>query len=228
MYAATRSPSDTPSALSPAAIAAVCARSSPQVHEASGRSSEACWIASAVVALAAENVLGVIDPCPREPLGARHRAAAEHTRRRPPEPQLEILDDRGPERVDIRHRPAPQVLVALRTSARACARPTPGRPSASRGAPAREMASREAQGLSSPGVFRSSLARRMLGMSSTKQQTAPAGQRRGARRHHAPRPGRSRDPARRPVARPPRGAGLATPLRLNLLQGPRGAVASRP
>ena len=46
MYAATRSPSPTPSARSPAAIAAVCARSSPQVHDVERRSSEACWIAS--------------------------------------------------------------------------------------------------------------------------------------------------------------------------------------
>ena len=46
MYAATRSPSPTPEERSPAAIAAVCERSSPQVSEASSRDSEACWIAS--------------------------------------------------------------------------------------------------------------------------------------------------------------------------------------
>ncbi len=181
-----------------------------------------------VVGLVCEHVLGVVDQRTREPLRAGHRAAAEHARRRASEPQIEVLDDRGPERVDVLHRPAPQVLVALEPQSVRLLHPAPDSASASRAAPARATASREPRGLSSPRVFRSSLARRMLGMSSTKQQTAPAGQRRRARRHHAPRPGRPRDPARRPVARPPGGAGLATPLRLNLLQGPRGAVASRP
>ena len=47
MYAATRSPSPTPDARSPAAIEAVNARSSPQVIDASSRDSDACWIANA-------------------------------------------------------------------------------------------------------------------------------------------------------------------------------------
>ena len=42
MYAATRSPSPTPDARNPAAIAAVKDRSSPQVIDDSSRDSDAC------------------------------------------------------------------------------------------------------------------------------------------------------------------------------------------
>src|ERR1700733_8269124 len=47
MYAATRSPSPTPKAFSPAAIEAVCDRSSPHVQDPSSRDSDACWMAKA-------------------------------------------------------------------------------------------------------------------------------------------------------------------------------------
>ena len=62
------------------------------------------------VVLAAEQVLGVVDPRAREPLGARHLRRGQHV-------VIAALDaeevpDRGPEAVEVLDRPAPQLVVA--------------------------------------------------------------------------------------------------------------------
>ena len=87
-------------------------RSSPQVMVSSSRSSEAWWIATARVVLAAEDVLGVGQPRAGEPLRAGHLARAQHAlvglrgagpRRSPrssPE-ALEVLDRPPPQRVVV-------------------------------------------------------------------------------------------------------------------------------
>ncbi len=74
-----------------------------------------------LVVLIAEDVLGVADHGAGEPLRPGHLAAAEHTRLRLLEPHVEELDDRGPEVLDVLHRPPPEVLVSLDRTPRVCA-----------------------------------------------------------------------------------------------------------
>ncbi len=63
--------------------------------------------------LAGEHVLGVADPRAREPFRAGHRRTAEDPVAPLGEANLEELDQRLPERLDVEHRPAPQVVIAL-------------------------------------------------------------------------------------------------------------------
>jgi hypothetical protein len=69
-----------------------------------------------VVVARAEEVLGVGQPRPREPLRAGHLAPSEHALVRLGGLHVEELPDRGPEALEVVDRPAPQlVVVALAT-----------------------------------------------------------------------------------------------------------------
>ena len=61
--------------------------------------------------LAAEQVLGVVEPRAREPLGARHLARRQHAVVAPRD--AEEVPDRGPEALQVLDRPAPQLVIAL-------------------------------------------------------------------------------------------------------------------
>ncbi len=62
-----------------------------------------------------QNVLRVVQPGPGEPVGARHRPAAEHRRRRGRRLDAAVVPDRLPEAVEVGHRPAPQGGVVVET-----------------------------------------------------------------------------------------------------------------
>ena len=102
----------TPSARSPAAIAAVCARSSPHVH-----SSSVAQLGGVqdrhLVGLAAEHVLRVVQPRAGVPLRARASTRRPAALPRRVERDVEELPDRAPEAVEVVDRPAPQVLVVV-------------------------------------------------------------------------------------------------------------------
>ena len=65
----------------------------------------------------AEDVLRVVEARTGEPLGARHRARPEHALVRLGSMDVEELPDGDPERLDLRHRPVPEVVVAGRLDA---------------------------------------------------------------------------------------------------------------
>ena len=64
------------------------------------------------VFVAAEHVLGEVQACAREPLGARHLARAEHALVRRVRADLEEVPDRCPERLEVGDGPLPELLVA--------------------------------------------------------------------------------------------------------------------
>ncbi len=64
-----------------------------------------------VVRLPAEDVLGVAQLRPLEPARARHRAIGEHALVRPLRPNREEVPDRLPERLELRDRPPPELVV---------------------------------------------------------------------------------------------------------------------
>ena len=66
---------------------------------------------------AAKDVLRVVQPRPREPLGPGHGTGAQHAFVGLRGPHVEVLPDRRPERLDLRHRPAPELVVAARLRA---------------------------------------------------------------------------------------------------------------
>ena len=63
--------------------------------------------------LAAQHVLGVVQPGPGEPVRARHGPAAEDRGRRRRGLDAAVVPDRLPEAVQVGHRPAPQRVVAV-------------------------------------------------------------------------------------------------------------------
>jgi hypothetical protein len=65
----------------------------------------------AVVGLAAEGVLGVVELRAAEPHGARHRAVGEHLVVAARD--AEVVPDRGPEGLELLDRPAVQLLIGL-------------------------------------------------------------------------------------------------------------------
>jgi hypothetical protein len=67
----------------------------------------------ALVRLAAEQPLGVVEPRAREPHGARHRAVGEHPLVGPAD--LEALPDGGPEALEVGDGPLPQRRVVRRS-----------------------------------------------------------------------------------------------------------------
>jgi len=75
------------------------------------------------VLVAAEHVLGEVQPRAREPVGTRHLARAEHSLVRHVRANLVEVPDRGPERLEVRHRPAPQLLVTGKVEAPLGAQP---------------------------------------------------------------------------------------------------------
>ena len=64
------------------------------------------------ILVAAEHVLGEVQRRAREPLRARHLARAEHPLVRGVRADAEVVPDRGPEALDVGHRPAPELVVA--------------------------------------------------------------------------------------------------------------------
>jgi hypothetical protein len=62
--------------------------------------------------LVPQDVLGVVEPGAREPLGAGHGAAAEHRGGRRGRPDAAVVPDGLPEAVQIGDRPPPQGVVA--------------------------------------------------------------------------------------------------------------------
>ncbi len=64
------------------------------------------------ILVAAEHVLGVVQRRAREPLRARHLARAEHPLVRGVRADSEVVPDRGPEALEVGHRPAPELVVA--------------------------------------------------------------------------------------------------------------------
>ena len=74
------------------------------------------------VLVAAEHVLGVVQPRAGEPLGAGHLARAEHALVRGVRADLEELPDRRPEALEVGDRPAPQLVVAREVEAALAAR----------------------------------------------------------------------------------------------------------
>ena len=69
------------------------------------------------IILAPEDVLGVAQPRPGEPLGPGHLQTAEHALAGDREPDVEERDDRRPEPLDVVDRPSPQIAVAVEANA---------------------------------------------------------------------------------------------------------------
>ena len=67
-----------------------------------------------LVALLAEHVLGVVQPRPGEPLGARHPLRTEHPLVRRRGAHAEELPERAPEALEVADRPAVQLVVAVK------------------------------------------------------------------------------------------------------------------
>ena len=90
---------------------AVCSRSSPHVH--CDELAQLAGVADRdrVVVAPAEEVLGVGQPRPREPLRARHLAPAEHALVGLGGLDVEELPDRAPEALEVVDRPPPQLVV---------------------------------------------------------------------------------------------------------------------
>ena len=66
------------------------------------------------VVAATEDVLRVVEPRSREPLRSGHPAGAEHALVGRRGLDLEELPDRSPESLEVRRRPAPEIVVAAR------------------------------------------------------------------------------------------------------------------
>ena len=64
--------------------------------------------------IAAKDVLGVVETRAGEPLGSRHRPRAQHALVGRGGLHVEVLPDRGPERLDLGHRPPPELVVPAR------------------------------------------------------------------------------------------------------------------
>ena len=213
-------------ARSPAAIAAVCERElrpRPLTERAQLRRVPQ---RHRIRVPAAEDVLG--DSSAASP-GTTPRRASSSSRapaRAASRTDPEALDDRAPERLEVGHRPPPQLLVGGERQAPRVRQPA--RVSGQRGALDPLLGRRPQQfrggGGHRPGSIVSirCSARQASGRSPTRPTRGRAG------RHRPARPGRQRGPARRPLGRPPRGADLVAPLRLNLLQGSRRPVGRRP
>ena len=78
------------------------------------------------VLVAAEHVLGVVQPRAREPLRARHLPRPEHALVRRVRADLEVVPDRRPEALEVRDRPAPQGVVVGEVEPALAAQPRRG------------------------------------------------------------------------------------------------------
>ena len=75
------------------------------------------------VLVAAEHVLGVVQPRAGEPLRAGHLARAEHALVRRVRADLEVVPDRRPEALEVGDRPAPERVVVREVEAALAAQP---------------------------------------------------------------------------------------------------------